>query len=66
MSIVRIVAKERRSRNFARTGEKSDPIDGRYLVTGASFERTIAIYAGTGATSDATVVTRDIDTGERG
>jgi hypothetical protein len=66
VSIVRIGTKGPRSRNFARTGEKSDPIDERYLVTGASFDRTIAIYAGTGATSDAIVVTRDIDNGVKG
>ena len=65
VSIVRIVAKERRRRNFARTGERSDPIDGRYLVTSASFDKIVATYVATGATFDTIVVMRDIDTGEK-
>ena len=66
MSIVRIVAKALRSRNFERTGEKSDPIVARYLVTGVSFDRIIAIYVATGAISGAIGVTRDTDTGKTG
>jgi hypothetical protein len=66
VSIVRIVAKELRSRNFVRTCERSDPIDTRYLVTGVSFDRIVAIYVATGAISGAIGVTRDIDTGVKG
>ena len=65
-SIVRIVAKGLRSRNFARTGEKSDPIDARYLATGGTFDRIVAIYVATGAISRAIGVTRDTETGVKG
>jgi hypothetical protein len=61
MSIVRIVVKGLRSRNFARTGERSDPIVARYLVTGVSFDRTVAIYVATGAISGGIDVTRDTE-----
>ena len=64
-SIVRIVAKGPRGRNFTRTGRKSDPIDARYLATGGSFDRIVAIYVATGAISGAIGVMRDIDTGKR-
>jgi hypothetical protein len=66
VSIVRIVAKALRSRNFARTGERSDPIVARYLVTGVSFDRIVAIYVATGAISGAIGVTRDTEKRERG
>ena len=66
MSIVRIVAKALRSRNFVRTGEKSDPIVVRYLVTGVSFDRIVAIYVATGAISAAIGVTRDTKTEKGG
>lgn len=59
VSIVRIGAKELRSRNFARTGEKSDPIDVKYLVTVESFDRTVVIYVATDAIFGTIVVTRD-------
>jgi hypothetical protein len=59
VSIVRIGAKELRRRNFARTGEKSDPIDVKYLVTVESFDRTVVICVATGAISGMIVVTRD-------
>ena len=62
-SIVRIVAKGLRSRNFVQTGAKSDPIDAKYLVTGVSFDRIVAIYAVTGAISGAIGVTPDTDKG---
>jgi len=62
-SIVRIVAKGPRGRNFTRTGRKSDPTDARYLATGGSFDRIGAIYVATGAISDAIGVTRDTETG---
>jgi hypothetical protein len=66
VSIVRIGAKALRNRNFARTGERSDPIVARYLATGVSFDRIVAIYVATGAISGAIGVTRDIDTRKRG
>ena len=66
MSIARIVTKGLRNRNFARTVEKSDPIIARYLVTGVSFDRIVAIYVVTGAISGTIGVTRDIDARERG
>jgi len=66
VSIVRIVAKELRSRNFARTGEKSDPIDVKYLATGESFDRTDVIYVATGAIFGTIVVMLDIDAEKEG
>lgn len=59
VSIVRIGAKELRSRNFVRTGEKSDPIDVKYLVTVESSDRIVAIYVATAAIFGTIVVTRD-------
>jgi hypothetical protein len=59
VSSVRIGAKERRSRNFSRTGEKSDPIDVKYLVTVESFDRIVVIYVATAAIFGTIVVTRD-------
>ena len=61
VSIVRIVAKGPRSRSFVQTGAKSDPIDAKYLVTGVSFDRIVAICVATGAISDTIGVTRDTD-----
>lgn len=58
-SIVKIVEKELRSRNFARTGERSDPIDVKCLATGASFDRTVAIFVATGAIFGTIAVTHD-------
>jgi len=66
VSIVRIAAKGLRSRNFARTGEKSDPIDVKYLATGESFDRTDVIYVATGAIFGTIVVMRDIDAEKKG
>jgi len=65
VSIVRIVAKGPRSRNFVQTGAKSDPIDAKYLVTGVSFDGIVAIYVATGAISGAIGVTRGTDTSKR-
>jgi hypothetical protein len=65
-SIVRIVGKGPRSRNFARTAKKSDQIDAKFLATGERFDRTAGIYVATGAISGAIDVTRDTDTGKRG
>jgi len=63
VSTVRIDATELRSRNFALTGERSDPIDVKYLATIGSFARTDAIYVATGAIFDTIVVTRNINAG---
>ena len=59
VSIVRIGAKEPRSRNFARIGERSDPINVKYLVTVESFDRTVVTCVAIGAIFDTIVVTRD-------
>jgi hypothetical protein len=64
-SIVRIVAKGPRGRSFARTGERSDPIDARYLATGGSFDRIVVIYVATGAIFAGTGATRGTDSGKR-
>lgn len=48
------------------TGAKSDPIDAKYLVTGVSFGRIVAIYVATGAISGAIGMTRDTESKKRG
>ena len=45
---------------------KSDPIDERYLVTGGSFDRIVAIYVATGAIFGAIGVTRDTENRVKG
>ena len=66
VSIGKIDAKELRSRSFALTGEKSDPIDVKYLATIASFDRTDVSYVATGAIFGTIVVTRDTRNGGKG
>jgi hypothetical protein len=65
-SIARIAAKARHSRNFAQTGGKSDPTDARYLVTGVSCDRTVAIYVATAAIFGGTGATRGTEFKKRG